>query len=337
MQNNKLSIFILILAGFVLFASTCLFIVDETKTAIVLQFGNPKKVYDTAGLKVKLPYPFQETRFYDKRILNVDPSPERVNLKSDGENPLLKRARRLQQQDADAANELADAEDITEEAEIIESDPIVQELSGGAPVIVDTFARYRITDPLAFLQRLDTENNARQRIENIMNAATRDILGKTTLNQLLSPERSEIMALIRDRVNAEMRDRGVEIVDIRIVRADLTNRLLDSTVNRMITERKEQATKTRSNGRERAQMVRANADKERVVILANAGRDAQILRGEGDSEAINIYAKAFNKDPEFFAFIRSMEAYKTAFGDTPTRLLLSPDSDFLRYFKDRKK
>lgn len=292
---------------------------DETKTAIVLQFGNPKKVYSDAGLKFKLPFPFQEVQYYDKRILNVDPDPERVNLSSDSNNPLFK----------GVAPAKTDGEKNTVAA--------AQEINGGAPVIVDTFARYRISDPLAFMQRLRTESSARQRIESIMNAATRDILGKTTLGQLLSPERSGIMAMIRDRVNAEMQDRGVEIVDIRIVRADLTNRLRNSTVGRMITERKEQATKTRSTGEEKALEIRSTAEKQRVVLIAEAQRDSQIIRGEGDKEAIKIYANAFNKDKDFYTFIRSMEAYKKSFSSDDTNMILSPDSDFLRYLKDRRK
>lgn len=314
MKTAKSPAILLVIAALLIVVSSCLFTVEETKTAIVLQFGNPKKVHSDAGLKFKLPYPFQEVTYFDKRIINVDPDPERVNLLSDSNNPLFRK--------------------IIEGAE--GEGPITPaEVSGGAPMIVDTFARYRITDPLAFLQRLRSEASAQQRIESIMNAATRDILGKTTLGQLLSPRRAQIMAQIRDRVNAEMKDRGVEIVDIRIVRADLTDRLLDSTVGRMITERKEQATKTRSTGEERALEIRSTAEKERSILLAEAQRDAQIIRGEGDRDAIRIYAKAFNQDPEFYTFIRSMEAYRNTLGTKDTKLVLSPKSDFLRYLQDR--
>ncbi len=314
MTQTKAPFALIILAAILIVGSSCLFTVDETKSAIVLQFGNPKKVYSEAGLKFKLPFPFQEVTYFDKRILNVDPEPERVNLSSDGNNPLFRKI-------VEGAAE-TDAE-------------VIRDVTGGAPIIVDTFARYRITDPLAFLQRLRTEASGRQRIESIMNAATRDILGKTTLGQLLSPQRAQIVAQIRDRVNAEMKDRGVEIVDIRIVRADLTERLLDSTVNRMITERKEQATKTRSTGEERALEIKSTAEKERSVLLAEAQRDSQIIRGEGDRDAIRIYSKAFNQDKDFYSFQRSMEAYRNVLSDPDTRLILSPDNDFLRYMKDR--
>lgn len=325
MSQQKASILMIILAIGLIVGSTCLFIVDETETAIVLQFGNPKKVHTDAGLKVKLPFPFQEVQHYDKRILNVDPDPERVNLSSDGSSPLF------QQVLPEAVDSLP--EEGLDDA--IDAQNIIKDINGGAPMIVDTFARYRIIDPLKFLERLRTESSARMRIENIMNSATRNILGKTTLGDLLSEQRSVIMEQIRDRVNREMKPRGIEIVDIRIVRADLTDRLRESTVNRMITERKEQATKTRSTGQERALEIRSTADKERAVLLAESQRDAQILRGEGDRKAIEIYANAFNKDPDFYAFTRSMEAYRNTLADPDAKMILSPDSQFLRYFKSR--
>jgi len=324
MPQQKLSFLLIILAVFMMVGSTCLFIVDETETAIVLQFGNPKKVHTDAGLKVKLPFPFQEVRYYDKRILNIDPEPERVNLSSNGSSPLFNRIAIP----APQASDTADNPNVT-------TDTVIADVNGGAPMLVDTFARYRITDALLFLERLGTESSARQRIESIMNSATRDILGKITLGDLLSEKRSEIMAQIRDRVNKEMKPRGIEIVDIRIVRADLTKQLRESTVNRMITERREQATKTRSTGQERALEIKSTADKERVVLIAEAQRDSQILRGEGDRDAIRIYAEAFNKDAEFYSFTRSMEAYRATMANPETKLILSPDSRFLRYFKDR--
>jgi membrane protease subunit HflC len=141
---------------------------------------------------------------------------------------------------------------------------------------------------------------------------------------------------IRDRVNGEMKQRGVEIVDIRIVRADLKERLQTSTVNRMITERKELATKTRANGQEKALEIKSTADKDRTVLLADAGKTAQILKGEGDKSATQIYNKAYNRDSEFYAFTRSMEGLRNTFQDEGTKLILSPDSAFLRYLNEKK-
>lgn len=144
------------------------------------------------------------------------------------------------------------------------------------------------------------------------------------------------MEEIKNRVNKKIAaDRlGIEIVDVRIVRADLTADLLTSTVRRMISDLKERATETRAKGEERALEIRSTAEKDRTVILAEAGRDAQILKGQGDKDAIKIYADAFNKDPQFYAFIRSMDAYKNTLADPQTRLILSPDGDFFRYFQN---
>lgn len=306
---KQLPIIAVVIAVILIGLSLSVFTVDERKSAIVLQFGQPKQVYTTAGLKFKLPFPLQNVRYFDKRILEVDPAPRRVNISSDRNNPLL-------------ANGTVDAE-------------LIQEVSG-EPIIVDTFARYKITDPLLFLKRLQTEARAKQQIENVMDSATRDILGSSTLREILSPSRGDLMVRIRDRVNAEMEPRGVEIVDIRIVRADLTERLQTSTVNRMITERKELATKTRANGQEKSLEIKSTADKERVVLLANAGKKAQILKGEGDKAATNIYNKAYNRDSDFYAFTRSMEAYKKSMGAKgETKMILSPDAAFLRYLSEK--
>lgn len=307
---QKLPIIAIIVGVILIGLSLSVFTVDERKTAIVLQFGQPKQVYTEAGLKVKLPFPIQNVRYFEKRILEVDPAPRRVNISSDSNSPLLKSG------DVDAA--------------------LIEEVSG-EPIIVDTFARYKITDPLLFLKRLQTEARARQQIENVMDSATRDVLGGSTLREILSPARGDLMVRIRDRVNMEMEPRGVEIVDIRIVRADLTERLQTSTVNRMITERNEVATKTRSNGKEKALEITSTADKERTVLLANAQKTAQILKGEGDKLATEIYNKAYNRDADFYAFTRSMEAYKTSMGEKgETKMILSPDAAFLRYLSDKK-
>ncbi len=309
MNSKKLPIIAIIVGVILIVLSLSVFTVDERKSAIVLQFGQPKQVYTEAGLKFKLPFPIQNVRYYEKRILEVDPAPRRVNISSDRNNPLL--------------------EDGTMDPKLIE------EVSG-EPIIVDTFARYKITDPLLFLQRLQTEARARQQIENVMDSATRDVLGGSTLREILSPARGDLMVRIRDRVNMEMEPRGVEIVDIRIVRADLTERLQTSTVNRMITERNEVATKTRANGQEKALEIRSTADKERTVLLAEAGKTAQILKGEGDKAATEIYNKAYNRDADFYAFTRSMEAYKTSMGEKgETKMILSPDSAFLKYLSDK--
>jgi len=292
----------------------CMFTVDETQRAIVLRFGEPVKVHSDAGLKIKLPWPIETVVYFDKRILDVDPPAERVNLASDDRLPVL---------ESDTKEQAA-------------RKTVLRDRAGSIPVIVDTFARYKIVDPLLFLQRMGTEINARSRIESVMNASTRDVLGKTTLSRLLSGERVKLMGQIRDRANAEMKDRGVEIVDIRIGRADLTEQLRDSTVNRMITERREEATEARAQGQEKAQEIKSTADKERTIILAEATRKAEALRGEGDKEAIQVTTLAANQDPDFYSFLKSMFAYRTTLASPDTTLILSPDAAFLRYLKSPK-
>lgn len=284
--------------------SMSMFTVREIEHAIVLQFGKPMRVISEAGLQFRVPL-IQEVRYFDKRILSVDPPTERMTLSSD-----KTRAQQIQSDDPAKAQ--------TSE-------------SSGEPINVDVFARYKIVDPLLFLQRMVTEDSANQRIRNVLSGATRDVLGKTTLRDLLSVKRNAVMAEIKNRVNADMRDRGVEIVDIRIVRADLTDTLRTSTVSRMIAERKEDATETRAKGQEQALQIRAKAERERTVLLAQAEQKAQTLRGQGDEEAIRIYNDAFNKDKDFYAFTRTMEAYRTTLANPETRLILSPDSEFLRY------
>ncbi len=298
---RSLTILLFIVVGATVVFSQLFFTVSQTQQAIVLEFGKPVRVEQTPGLKMKLPL-VQNVQIYDRRVLNVDLPPARVNLSS---------GQRLSKADADAHTAIAE--------------------SGGEPVIIDTFARYRITDPLLFLKRLRSETEAAQRIQSVMNAATRDVLGRRSLQDILSPERNLIMEQIRDRLNVEMKDRGVEVVDVRIIRADLTDRMQSSTINRMITERREQATDIRAKGQEKAVEIKANADRDRTIILADANKQGQILRGEGDREAIRIYAEALNKDPAFYSFLRSMEAYRNVLAKPDTQFLLSPDSGFLRY------
>ena len=302
------------LAVVVMGAALSVFTVRETEHAIVLQFGEPKRVISEAGLHFKLPL-IQNVRYFDNRILSVDPQTQRMNLSSDKSSPL-----RVKDEDLEISDEQKEAlEKLTTEV-------------SGEPINVEAFARYRIVDPLLFLQRMVTEDVAEQRIRAVMEGATRDVLGQTTLRTLLSSRRSTVMNEIRDRVNTAMADRGVEIVDFRIAKADLTDTLRTSTVSRMITERKEKATETRATGQELAQQIRSKADKERAIILAEAEKDAQIVRGQGDETAIKTYAAAFNKDKDFYAFTRSLEAYRNTLGDPATQLILSPDGAFFRYF-----
>lgn len=338
-MNGKLTVFFFVL-GFLLIAlSQTMFIVDQTQQAIVLQLGQPVGEPRKPGLHFKLPL-VQEVRYFDRRILAVDPAPEEMVIASS----LITRpeARSIDKVVADtvAEGEAAPADD-SNPMETGKKDEIVIppiENVSGEPIIVDSYARYRIIDPLQFLKTLRSVDNANKRIESIIDEATRTVLGKTTLKELLSKDRTRVMAEINTRLNAKIKEDqlGVEIVDVRIVRADLGESLRDSTVRRMISEMVERATETRAHGEQLALEIRATAEKERTVLLANAERDAQVIRGEGDKEAITTYAGAFNKDKEFYAFMRSMEAYKNTLADPETRLILSPNSDFFRYFDGRR-
>ncbi len=325
MMPSKLNIALIVFGLFVIVLSQAVFIVDEREQAIVLQLGQPVGELRNPGLHFKIPV-VQDVRRFDRRILSVDPPPEQVVISSANiQGPRIRPTVTEETEDTEAA----------EEAEA-EGGPVIENVSG-EPIIVDSFARYKIIDPLQFLKTLIAVENANIRLQNILRDATRAVLGKTTLRELLSTEREAVMNDIRSRMNRiiQQDQLGIEIVDVRIVRADLTAELRDSTVRRMISELQERATETRAKGEELAKEIRSEAEKERTIILANAQRDAQILRGQGDEEAIRIYAEAFNKDKEFYAFIRSMEAYRNTLADPDTRLILSPESDFFRYFENR--
>lgn len=201
-------------------------------------------------------------------------------------------------------------------------------------VVIDAFGRYRIKDMLAFNNTVGTEDAARDRINNLINSVTREVLGTATLTDVLSEKRAQLMHSIRERVNMAAANLGVEIVDVRIGRADLPDQTSQSIFERMKAERKREANQFRAEGEQLAQEISSTADKERTVILAEAGRQAQIQRGLGDEEAIKIYAEAFKQDPEFYGFYRSMEAYRESLAGSDTTLILSPDSDFFKYFKE---
>lgn len=325
-MNQNLNTLLMIGGAALALLASSLFAIDETQQAIVLRFGEPVKTHREAGLKMKLPWPIETVAYFDRRILDVDPRPERVNLSSD---ELLT----IKSPDAPVTSTL-EQNNVAKKPETARN--IRERQAGSIPIMVDTFARYRIIDPLKFLQRMGFEINAEARIENVMNAATRDVLGRTSLSVLLSPKRASLMREIKERVNKEMMDRGVEIVDIRISRADLTDQLLESTVNRMITERSEQATEARAKGQELAQEIRSTAEKERTILLAEAIKQSEILRGEGDQKAIETITAAANQDPDFYAFLKTMFAYQNTLATPDTSLVLSPDSAYLRYFKSER-
>jgi len=286
MNEGKILTFaISALVAFVLVTSS-IFTVQENQQVLVMRFGNPKDQIAEPGLHFKLSI-LDQTRVFEKRILNVDPPAEEV---------LLADQKRL---------------------------------------LVDSFARYKIVDILKFFQTLNTETGAQTRLYTIINSAVRSAMGKSTLQDILSKKRDTLMEDIQETVNVEAKRFGIEVVDVRIVRADLPEQVTQATFDRMRSEREREAQEARAEGEQLSLEIKSKADKERTILLAEAQRDAQTLRGEGDKAAIEIYGKAFNQDPKFYAFYRSLEAYRKSLMNGDTTLLLSPDSDFLKYFKNK--
>ncbi len=202
-------------------------------------------------------------------------------------------------------------------------------------MIVDSFTRYRIVNPLDYFQTVGpTEAGIRSRLNAIVTSAVRRVLGNEPLLSVLSSDRARIMTEIQRQVNQETRRFGIEVADVRIRRADLPEANTQAILSRMQSERERVAREVRAEGAEQAARIRAGADRERTVLLAEAQAASDILRGQGEQEAIRIFAEAFQRDPQFFQFWRTMQAYREAFSDGDTRLLLAPDSEFFRYFRE---
>jgi len=281
MKIGKFLLPVIVLAGFAIYLS--LFTVKEINQAIVLQFGDPKKVIAEPGLQVKIPF-IQNVVYLDRRILSLDPAPE----------------------------------------EVIASDQ--------KRLIVDAYARFKIVDPLKFYISVGDERVARSRLATIINSRIRSVLGKQSLATLLSEDRTKQMAIIQEGVNAEAEKFGITIIDVRIKRADLPQANSEAIYKRMQTEREREAKEFRAKGAEMAVTITSTADKEVTVLIANAKKQSEIMKGEGDGQRNKIFAQAFGKDPEFFSFYRAMQAYEKALIGGDTSLILSPDSDFFKFF-----
>ena len=199
---------------------------------------------------------------------------------------------------------------------------------------VDAFARYRIVNALEFFKTVQNEIGARDRLAALVNPALRAVIARVSLKEVLSAKRTDLMEQIQKDVEADALRFGIKIVDIRIGRTDLPEQTSQAVFNRMRTERERQAREARAEGKEIAQKIRAQADKERTVILANAERDAQIQRGQGEAGRNNILGRAYGKDPQFFAFYKSLEQYQQALIGNDTTMVLSPDSEFFRFFNN---
>ena len=201
-------------------------------------------------------------------------------------------------------------------------------------LMVDAFARYRVVDALRFYQTVGTVDGANSRLSPFLNSALRAALGEATLTQVVREMREQLMARVRDQLDREAQQFGIQVVDVRIRRADLPDQNSQAVYKRMQTEREREAQEFRSQGTQKAQEIRAKADRDATVIVAEATSKGEQTRGEGDAERNRIFADAFNKDPDFFAFYRSMQAYDAGLQQGDTRLLVRPDSDFFRFFLD---
>ena len=208
-------------------------------------------------------------------------------------------------------------------------------LSDQKRLMVDAYARYKITDPLLFYQTVRNENGARGRLEAIIDSSVRRALGNETLASILTGQRNDITRSIGDEVNQSVVSLGLQIIDVRLRRADYPDATSQNIFNRMKSERTREAKEFRATGEEEAQKIRSAAEKTRTVIISEAQQTAQETRGGGDSDAIRIYANSFGQDAEFFAFYRSMEAYRKSFGKNDTSMVLSPNSSFFRYLLDK--
>ncbi|MFL6798234.1 MAG: protease modulator HflC [Xanthobacteraceae bacterium] len=201
-------------------------------------------------------------------------------------------------------------------------------------LVVDAFARYRIREPLRFYQTVSNIEGANSRLSTLLNSALRRVLGEATLTQVVRDQREQLMARVREQLDTEAQAFGISVVDVRIRRADLPEQNSQAVYQRMITERQREAQEFRSFGLQRAQEIRAKADRDVIVLQADAQSKGEQIRGEGDAERNRIFAEGFGRDPDFFSFYRSMQAYEQGLRSSDTRMLLKPDSEFFRYFVD---
>ena len=216
-----------------------------------------------------------------------------------------------------------------------DAEPLRFLTSGNRPVLVDSFIRWRIVDVRQYFVSVQgSEAEATRRLRQTISGSLRDEFGGRTVHDVVSGERDTVMNRVREKADQDLRRIGVEIVDVRLKRVDLPQEVSESVYRRMEAERKRIANELRSTGSAEAERIRADADRQREVVLAEAYRDAQKIKGEGDAKAASIYAQAFSQNPEFFAFYRSMEAYKSSFRGKSDLVVLEPNSDFFRYLRD---
>ena len=276
----------IVLAGLALLVVNAAFIVPQTSSALVFQFGRVSRPPITSpGLYFKIPF-VENVTLIDNRVLDNDLRPQEV-LASDQNN-----------------------------------------------LVVDAFTRYRITDPLRFYQAVGNVRGANLTLERIVNARVRSVLAGASTTQIINTQRAQLMDRIQDEVNRETQALGITVVDVRLSRVELPPATSQTVFQRMKTDREREAAELRARGSQDAQTIRARADRDVQVLIGEANRKSDEFRGEGDATRNRVFAEAFGRDPEFFRFYRSMQAYENGLKQGDTRLILSPNSDFFRYFQD---
>ena len=288
---NKLG---LILTSFVValaIASSMLFVVDQRQFGVVFQLGQIKQVIVDPGLNFKLPPPFQNVSYIDKRLLTLDS---------------------------------------------IDTEPMLT--AEKQRVVIDWYVRWRITDPQAYIRAVGLDENAgAMQLNRVVRNAFQEEINRRTVSEIIATRREELMAAVKREVTEAVKGVkpwGIDIVDVRITRADYVESITESVYRRMQAERQRVANELRSTGAAEGEQIRADADRQREVTIANAYRDAEKVRGEGDAEANRVYAESFGKDPQFAEFYRSMDAYKQTFRSKSDVLVLDPSSSFFKYLKN---
>lgn len=283
MNRSLLTIVVIVLVAIGFLVKASLFTVHQAQQALVVQFGDPRRVITEPGLNVKIPL-IQDVVYFDKRILGLDAQPEEI---------LTTDQRRL---------------------------------------VVDSFVRYRITNPLLFYQTVRNELGLRGRLAPSVANAFRGAFGKLDASTIISGDRPAAMQQVTTTLQEDSRRLGIELVDVRIKRADFPDTIGQAIFRRMQTERQREANEQRATGFELSERIRAEAERQRTILIADARRRSEILRGEGDAERTRIFAEAANKDPQFYDFYRSLQAYTKALQQGDTTMVLSPDSEFFKYF-----
>ena len=288
MPNRLLGLILGLIVSFYLISS-CIFVVDQRKFAVVFAFGQIVRVIEQPGLQFKLPAPFQNVIFFDRRIMTID-------------NPDAERF-------------------ITAEKKNL---------------LVDSYVKWRIIDPLKFFVSFrGDERLATDRMNQLIRSALNEEFTKRTIREIISEQRDQVMQGIQKKVEDDAKAIGVEIVDVRFKRIDLLAEISDSVYRRMEAERKRVANELRSTGAAESDKIRASAERQRDVILADAYRDAQRIKGAGDARATALYAEAFNRDPQFAQFYRSLEAYRNTFKDKKDLMVIEPSNDFFRFMQKK--